>query len=312
MLTTFITTLWQMLSLMLVLIIGYILNKLKVIPKSGESVMSKLITNVFLPALTMYTFLTECTPENLRTYGMLPLYGLAVFLTSMGIGYLLGKPFGRGNSYLEGIYRYLFTHPNTGGIGTPLVLAMFGTAGYFRFSLFLLSGTAICYTWGVQQITPKSAGHRGWKVLFSLINPIFIAMLIGAILGLCGVGSLLPPVIPDMLQKIGGCYTIVSLILCGYVIADFDIKTLLNDPKVYLFTALRLLILPLIYLGAAKLLNLSELLCTMICLTVACPAGMNTVVYPVAYGEDTRPGASILLVSTVFSVLTVPFLYALI
>ena len=127
-----------------------------------------------------------------------------------------------------------------------------------------------------------------------------------------GLGSRLPEVIPSTIQKIGGCYTIVSLLLCGYAIGDYQLKNLLTDKKVYLFTLLRLLILPLIYLGAAKLLHFSELLCTMVCLTVACPAGMNTVVYPVAYGQDTRPGASMLLITTVLSVVTVPFLYALI
>jgi len=312
MLTTFLTTLWQMLSLMFVLLIGFVLNRLKVIPRTAESVMSKLITQVFLPALTMYTYMTECTPENLRAYGSLPLYGLVLFLSAMAIAYALAKPFGGGSDYLAGIYRYAFTHPNTGGIGTPLVLAMFGTSGYFRYSLFLLSATAICYTWGVAQLTPKTAGHRGWKILLSLVNPIFICMVLGGIIGITGLGSRLPGVIPGTIQKLGNCYTIVSLILCGYAIGDYRLKSLLTDKKVYLFTLLRLLILPLIYLGAAKLLHLNELLCTMVCLTVACPAGMNTVVYPVAYGEDTRPGASMLLVSTVLSVLTVPFLYALI
>jgi len=39
------------------------------------------------------------------------------------------------------------------------------------------------------------------------------------------------------------------------------------------------------------------------------PLGLNTIVYPAAYGGDTRTGASMTMISTVFSVITIPLMY---
>ena len=45
--------------------------------------------------------------------------------------------------------------------------------------------------------------------------------------------------------------------------------------------------------------------------TVATPLGLNTVVFPEAYGGDPAPGASMSLISHVLCVVTIPLLFAL-
>ena len=43
----------------------------------------------------------------------------------------------------------------------------------------------------------------------------------------------------------------------------------------------------------------------------ALPLGLNPVIYPPQYGKDARPGASMALISTMLSLLTLPLFYAL-
>ena len=43
---------------------------------------------------------------------------------------------------------------------------------------------------------------------------------------------------------------------------------------------------------------------------VAMPMGLNTVVIPAAYGEDTSAGASMALISSVLSIGTIPLVFA--
>ena len=45
--------------------------------------------------------------------------------------------------------------------------------------------------------------------------------------------------------------------------------------------------------------------------TFAMPIGMNTIIYPATYGGDTKTGASMTMVSSVFSVITIPLMYLL-
>jgi predicted permease len=53
------------------------------------------------------------------------------------------------------------------------------------------------------------------------------------------------------------------------------------------------------------------MICILTCLAFACPCGMNTVVFPAAYGQDTRPGAGLTMVTSTLAVITIPILMAL-
>lgn len=48
------------------LLAGYVMNRFKLFPEQTAAAVSRLVTLVFLPALMLYTFMGECTVENLR------------------------------------------------------------------------------------------------------------------------------------------------------------------------------------------------------------------------------------------------------
>ena len=96
---------------------------------------------------------------------------------------------------------------------------------------------------------------------------------------------------------------------------------MLKKKKVYVATALRLVILPAVIVGAiwgiktlanlyfgASIDNTVLFLCFF---SLATPLGLNTVIFPEAYGGDPEPGAAMALISHTLCVLTIPLLYAL-
>ena len=303
----------QMLGIAMLLGLGYFLNRAKIIPQSAQAALSKLCVTVFLPALTVYSFMVECTLENLRSCIVYILYGGVFSAASVALSLLLGGRLAHRDRYLTGIYRYSLAFPNTGGVGTPIVLALYGTQGLFQYSLFLMVNGIVTYSWGVSQLIPHE--HREKRSLADflrgLFTPPFAATLAGMALGLTGAVSKLPPVIPDTLRSVGGCYTVVVLLMTGFVIGDFGMGCILREKKSYLITFLRLLVIPCAFLAALKLAGAPEQLQAMVCLTYACPCGMNIVIYPVSYGEDSEPGASLNLISTALSVVTFPCIFAL-
>lgn len=305
---TFGTMLNQMAGLFVLLVIGYFMNRLRILPPEAEAVLSKISAKLFLPALMLYTFMEECTVENLFSYSSLMLYGGALQLTSIFLAILLAKPLAKGQSFLTGVYHYALAFPNTGGFGNPTVLALYGHAGLFQYQLYLLLNSFFCYSWGVSQLMP--AHHRGgWKEqLKKLFNPVLIAIFLGAFLGLTGLGASVPSAIHTTLENLGNCFAIVSLILTGFVIGDYRITEIIRDRKNYWIAVLRLVLIPGAFLLVLRLLRLPDMLCIWTCLAYACPCGMNTVVYPAAYGEDTRPGASLTLITSTAAVFTIPLL----
>ena len=58
-------------------------------------------------------------------------------------------------------------------------------------------------------------------------------------------------------------------------------------------------------IGASYEIQLLSLIC------LATPLGLNTIVFPAAYGGETKTGASMAMISHVLSVITIPLMYLL-
>lgn len=311
MLESFLTTLQQMARILILLAIGYGFNKLRLIPRTAEPVLSKFVTMLFLPCLTLYSYATECDFQSLITYSRWTLFGCLVVGLSVGISFLLAGFFAGGNAYLKGVYRYALAIPNTGAVATPLVLAFFGTAGLFRYQMFTFAFSIVTYTWGIMQLQPAEGRHDLRFYIRRIFNANFVALLCGMVLGLTHCSEWMPSVVLNTVHDLSSCYVIVALLLTGFSIADYPMHDVVGNMKYYIFTLLRLIVLPCLFLVLTKLLRMDAMLSTMVVLSVSCPCGMNTVVYPAAYRQDCKPGASMVLISSIFSVVTVPLMYAL-
>lgn len=312
MLTTFLSTLEQMSRILLLLSIGFAFNKLHLLPRSTERILSRFVTMLFLPCLNLYTNMMECQLTSLASYGGLVLAGAVLCLGSMALSYPLARLFGGKDPYLKGIFRYAFSFPNTGAVATPLVLAFFGTAGLFKFNLFWFTGMIMTYTWGIAQMQPDLRKGSVWMNLLKCVNPSTVAMVAGMILGLIGAKNWIPTIITGTVKELGNCYVTVGLLLTGFSIADYPLGQVLGSIRTYLYAAVRLMGLPVLVLAILILCKASPELCTMAALAYSGPCGMNAVIYPAAYGQDCKTGASMVLVSSVCSVVTIPLIYALV
>ena len=312
MLTAFLTTLGEMTRILLFLVVGFGLNRLHILPKGAGAGISRMITMVFLPAMLIYNNMTEFNLADVASYSQLVLVGALMWTIVTLISLPIAKKLSGGDMLERGVYLYGLSFSNTGAVGTPLALALLGTAGLFRFNLFLMSFSVMTYAWGVNlflEVERKSSLRR---FLVHLLNPVFVSMLIGLVLGALGARNWMPSLLVNFVGDLGSCFVPVSLLLTGYTIADYPMGEMFNRPKSYLFALLRLLIYPLLVLVLAKLMGLSLIVATLAVLAFAGPSGMNVVVFPASYGQDCRTGASIVLLSSVSAVITVPILYALV
>ena len=101
----------------------------------------------------------------------------------------------------------------------------------------------------------------------------------------------------------------VSMVLAGFVIGGYEIKGLLSDKKVYVATFLRLIAIPSLILSVLMLIGTGKEIMTWALIAFAAPLGLNTIVFPAAYGGQTKTGASMALISHVLSVITIPVMY---
>ena len=312
MLETFLTTLGEMSQILMLLALGYLFNKLRVITRAAEQVLSRLATMLFLPSLTLYSNMMECKIESLASYVPLVMVGTAFCLVSILIGYPAAKLFEKEDEYQQGVYRYAMAIPNTGAVGTPLMLAFFGTSGLFQLNLFGFVSGILTYSWGIVQLQPSHGKTTFVQNLKKCINPQFLAMVTGMILGLLGADQWMPTPVVDVVSDLGSCYVTIALLLTGFSLADYPITEVFGDVKVYLYTLLRLILMPCLYLVIMLIFKAPLMLAIMVALTYASPCGMNVVIYPAAYNKECKAGASMVLISTLVSMVSVPVIYALV
>ncbi|MBE5784016.1 MAG: hypothetical protein E7329_11960 [Clostridiales bacterium] len=312
MITVFFTVLEQMIRILLFLVLGYALNRLRILPKGAGSGISRMVTMVFLPCLLIYNNTTEFNLANIGEYGQLVLVGGLFWAAITLLSVPVARKLSGGNALENGIYLYGLSFANTGAVGTPLVLALMGTAGLFQFNLYLFVTSVMTYLWGIGLFDGEKKKRTLSQFLLNLKNPITISMLLGLLLGALNGKAWMPTVAVSMAKDLGACYVPVSLVMVGYSIADYPLNEVFNRKKSYWFTLLRLVIIPLAVVLASKILGLSPFMATLAVLAAASPCGMNTVVFPASYGQDCRTGASIVLLSSVSAVITVPLLYTLV
>lgn len=136
-------------------------------------------------------------------------------------------------------------------------------------------------------------------------NPILIALVIGVF----WVTAIeLPEVAETLVNKSASCMAPVSMLLAGMTIAEFNIKDLVTDSKIYIVSILRPFVIPLLVLGALKFftddvnpVRSAVMLCAM-------PSGLNTIVFPKLIGEDCNTGAKLAFVSHILALASIPII----
>ena len=97
--------------------------------------------------------------------------------------------------------------------------------------------------------------------------------------------------------------------MAGVIIAGYDVKQVFANAKIYLLSLFRLILLPALILFVLDLLHTPKEIMTLALFTFATPIGLNTIVFPTAFGGDPKNGASMVMVSSTLSMITLPVMY---
>ena len=311
----FLKTLNQMGFLLFLMVAGFILAKAKAIPENGTQVLSKLENNVFIPALVLGTFMGKLTPDNLGAYGEAFLCGAVVVVITLPVAVLLGMCFSK-NGYLRKIYTYGLAFSNFGFMGNAVVQTIFPDL-FDKYLVFVLPFWAGIYLWGVPFLPIPSDGKKRslWAWIKPFLNPMFIGMLIGVILGLTGAAKVMPPFLADpdksVIKALGDCMSPVAMLLTGMTSAKIDLKKAFTNIPVYLASITRLVLIPVVAIFAVYALHLERDLASCVVCCLAMPLGLSPVVVPAGYGKDTSDAAGMALISHLLSCATIPVMFAL-
>lgn len=307
--TVFATTLNQISFLFGFIVIGYILMKLKILPDNAAAVLSKLENTVFIPALVMGTFIENFTVERIGTAWKLLSISFLIAFVAIPFAILVSKLVTK-DKYIQRIYTYGLSFSNFGFMGNAVVSSLFPEI-FFEYLIFTLPLWMLIYLWGVPRLLLADAEKKQTfkESLKSFFNPMFIAMLIGIIIGLFKIP--VPHFLKSVIDVSGDCMSPVAMLLTGVVVSSISLKKTFTNIRIYIISIVRLLVMPLIFIGIAPFLHMDETIYVCALCSLAMPLGLNTIVIPSALGKDTTVAAGMAVISHLLATLTIPLIFTL-
>lgn len=311
----FTTTLTQMAVLALYILIGFTVAKVGVVGRDASGVLSRLENTVFIPALVAGTFMKNFTTATFSSAWRLLLFSLALELLVIPLAILCSRLASR-SAYIRSIYTYGLAFSNFGFMGIPVVSALFPEYEMY-YIIFTLPLWTLIYVWAVPSLLLGDSDKRktvGDK-LKNLVNPMFIALLFGAAIGLSGLR--MPSFVTTVIDACGACMSPIAMIVTGITFAHIKIRRVLSDLGIYIVSLLRLAVFPLLFSGlfllVTRLFSWTPPAYYLVCLvcSLAMPLGLNTVVVPAALGKDTSVAAGMALISHALSVISIPLVLML-
>jgi len=306
----FSSTLTQMLVMFLFIVIGYLLNKGKILPSDTPGVLSKLENNVFIPALVLGTFLENFTIERISTTWKLLSISFVIGLVAIPLAILISKLVTK-DKYIQKIYTYGLSFSNFGFMGNAVVSGLFPDI-FFEYLIFTLPLWTLIYLWGVPRLLLADAEKKQTftESLKSFCNPMFVAMLLGMLLGLLNVN--LPQWILSIVSVSGDCMSPIAMLLTGVVVASISLKKTFTNVTIYVVSLIRLVVFPLIFVAIAPFLGMTKTIYVCALCSLAMPLGLSTIVIPSSLGKDVSVAAGMTLISHLLSCITIPIIFSMI
>ena len=302
-------TLSRMAVLFSFILIGFLLAKLKVVDTSAAGVLAKLENNVFIPALVLGTFMNNFTPADIgpawRLFAVSAVLTVVMAFVSVFVSRLASR-----DRYIQNIFTYGLAFSNFGFMGNAVVQSMFPEI-FDKYLIFTLPLWMLIYLWGVPYLLMPSEGKMTVAGrLKSFVNPMFIAMVVGIVLGLCSVR--VPDFANDIVTDLGDCMSPVAMLLTGITLSQVNFKKILTQVNIYVVSFVRLVAIPALALAALYFLpSLPYTYSVCIVCSLAMPLGLNTIVIPSAYGKDTSVAAGMAIISHALSCATIPIVFYL-
>ena len=304
----FTTTLNQMTFLFLLIFFGFALTKRGLLLQTAAGILSRLENYIFIPALVLKTFIENFTVEKIGSAGSIFLISFIMILIIMPIAIWAARLCSR-DRYIQNIYTYGLAFSNFGFMGNAVVSALFPDI-FFEYLIFTLPLWIMIYIWGVPALFLSEAGQKqGMKDrLRSFVNPMFICMLVGMLIGLSGIS--LPDWVTSAASSCAGCMSPIAMLLTGITVASADLKKIFTNASIYVVSIIRLVLFPLVMMTVLYIFKPSESLTICSICAVAMPLGLNTIVIPSAYGKDTTVAAGMAIISHLLSCITIPVVFA--
>ena len=294
-----------MLKLFLLLVLGFVLFKCHIFDEYTNKKISALIVNVASPMLIISSIAGVEGNDKSIVFLMIGT-GILMYIGFIILGKIINRifPFPKKD---WPVYECMVVFANTGFMGYPVLLDVFGQEAVFYASLIHMAFNFFVYTYAIMCLTKSDDSE--FKLNFKqLLTPGIVLIFIGILIYLFDIQ--LPSVLMDTVNSVGSLTAPLSMMMIGSSLAVYPIKDSFTDCRSYVFAFVRLIIVPFVTMIICRLLHINPYYANITIITNAMPVGSMVLMLATQYNANVKIVTRNIVVSTLLSVITIPIVVA--
>lgn len=292
----------------MIIAVGFAANKADIMPMAANKYLVRLLIRVTCPCMIVASITSNELREDTLSLSLQTLIGAVIFFTvSALLGWVLSAKLIKVEpSSNVGVYTYAFGSINSGFIGFPITLAIFGSGILYLMVIHNVVLNLYLYTFGIMLVNLGASGgrldFRGLLNSFKNINAIAAIFSIFMLFA----GLKLPAVIFDCVDMIGDATTPLSMLIVGMQLGDCDFREVLKNRKLLCISLLKMLLLPVLTFFMVNWLPFAAEV--KVCLIFAASFPVAVAVVPVTseQNRDSLIAAEMVAITTLFSLAVIP------
>lgn len=292
----------QMLVLFIVMIIGYITNKKNILDVNVNKKISSLLLNITAPALILSSVVNRNKAGDPKLVLDIAVLAIILYAILPFLGIVLAKIL-KVPKEDENLYQFMTIFSNVGFVGFPVIESIFGSEAVFFAAIINLVFNVFCYSYGIYLISESNKLSFDIK---TLINPGIIVSIIAIIIYITNIE--VPFVIKETTSMIGGITTPLAMMLIGSSLGEIPIKEVFLEKRLYPYTFIKQIIMPIIFFLILKPFVTNELILGIIIIVSAMPVATITIMFCNEYEGNISLASKTIFITTLCSVVTIPAL----
>lgn len=289
----------------LLILLGVVLRKISLLRKEHDEPLMHAVYHIMYPCFILDKILGSEALRGGSVVGWSLTIGFCELLVGMAVGIVVGRwiQLQKGG----GLRTFAFSVgiQNFGFTAIPIVQSLWGAAAVSVLMVHNLGVELSIWTFGVMVMSNDK--KIPWK---KLLNGPAVSVVVGLLLVALGLDGKITGPIREMMKWLGSGAFPLALLVTGAIMIDM---VRVEKPSLRIAVAgsiLRLLVIPMIILSVAKYFPLSLELKQVLIVQAAMPAAMSPLLIAKLYGGRPGIAAQIIVVTTLLSLLTLPWMIA--
>ena len=291
---------YKILQLFSIMVIGFMIAKLKIIKPKESVVLSKISLYLLMPSAIINAF--DFERSDSLNEGLLLAFAAAIIIHI--ILYFLDIFYGK---FIcdNPVERASVMYSNAGNLIIPIVSFVMGNEWVVFSTAFLSVQLFFIWSHGIRLFSKEEK----FNIKKVLLNVNIIAICLGMIMMLSGIR--LPSFVKDITSSFGSLLGPLGMLIAGILAANIDFKKTLSCKRIYRVIIFRLIIYPVLTLITLKLLSLisvinGEKILLISFLASITPAAATVMQFSQINDSDAEYATAINIFTTLGCILTMP------